>query len=53
MDVVIMVCIFMGGVGLGIILSFSILERYYQALTAITTKLDQFKAEGEGQHWLK
>ena len=44
---------FVGGLGLGILLSFSMLERYYSGLMRISDMLDEFKSEGHDDKWLK
>ena len=53
METVTLIGIFLGGLGIGVLLSFFLLERYYQLLIVIKNKLDNFKAEGEGGQWLK
>jgi len=43
----------MGGFGIGVFLSFVLLERYYQGLLDVADMLKDFKSEGHDDKWLK
>ena len=42
-----------GGFGIGVFVSFVLLERYYQGLTKVADMLEEFKSEGHDDKWLK
>ena len=44
---------FIGGLGFGVMLSFTMLERYYSGLMKVADMLKEFKSEGHDNKWLE
>jgi len=42
-----------GGFGIGVFVSFVLLERYYQGLMKVADMLKEFKSEGHDNKWLE
>ena len=43
----------LAGIGIGMVVSWSMLEKYYSGISRIETLLKDFKSEGHDSKWLK